>query len=82
MQQNRITVGSDKYNSWLEGIYSSKKYKADYSSVKKPYFDLKLQADNGIAKMEKLLSKYIILDEAQLPAFMNLVLLGRNKAFS
>lgn len=82
VQQNRITVGSDEYNDWLEGIYAHKKYNADYSQVKKPYYDLKLQADNGVSKMPKLLSKYIILDRVALPTFMQLVFLGRNKAFS
>ena len=82
VQQNRITVGSDRYNHWLEEIYSHKLYKKDYSNVKQSYFNLKLHADNGITKMEKLLNKYIILFESQLPTIRQLILLGRNKAFS
>ena len=82
VQQNRITVGSDRYNYWLEEIYSHKLYKKDYSNVKQSYFNLKLHADNGITKMEKLLNKYIILFESQLPTIRQLILLGRNKAFS
>ena len=80
--EHRITVGSDKYNDWLEGIYANKRYTADYSKVKQPYNDMKLQADNGIAKMPKLLGKYIILSQDELPTYLSLVFLGRNKAFS
>lgn len=68
----RVVVGNEKYNSWLEEIQNSDKYK-------NPKY--KQQIDKGLAKMPALTGKYYFFGENELPTATTLVFLGRNKVF-